>query len=232
VLKRYPAEEHGRGDRGWLKSLFHFSFADYHNPERMQFGALRVVNDDLVTAGGGFDMHPHRNMEIISYVVDGELTHGDSLGNRKTITRGEIQYMSAGSGVLHSEYNNGKETLRFVQICIVPQQNGVSPRYGEQRFLWAERENRLLHLAGPQGGGGPVEIGADANLYAATLQAGKELALPIGKERQAYLILLEGKIEVNDIALKARDALESIAEDITLRSSENAHFLLIEMAKA
>ncbi|WP_346352940.1 pirin family protein [Azotosporobacter soli] len=231
MLKRYPAAEHGKADHGWLKSLFHFSFADYHNPERMQFGALRVVNDDLLTSGGGFDMHPHRNMEIISYVVDGELTHGDSLGNRNTIGRGEIQYMSAGSGVLHSEYNQGKDTLRFVQIWIVPQQTGLEPRYGDQRFLWQARENRLLHLAAPQGGGAPVEIGADANLYAATLDAGKTLNVSVKKERQAYLLLLEGNLEVNGVELKARDALESVAEDLALRSSEDSHFLVIEMAK-
>jgi len=116
MLKKYSADNHGQGNHGCLNSLFHFSFAEYYNPERRNFGVLRVINDDLVVPDSGFDIHPHRDMEIVSYVVSGGLTHGDSLGNKNTISRGNIQYMSAGKGVMHSEYNLGNNTLRFLQI--------------------------------------------------------------------------------------------------------------------
>jgi len=134
VLRKIDNTKMGSSDLGWLKSKFHFSFAEYYNPSNVNFGVLRVINDDLVKPGTGFDTHPHRDMEIISYIVDGELTHGDSMGNKRTLSRGHVQYMSAGTGVFHSEHNFGEETLRFLQIWIYPDKNGYEPNYGDYKF--------------------------------------------------------------------------------------------------
>lgn len=136
MLRKLDNKNMGRSDLGWLKSIFHFSFANYYNPENMNFGVLRVINDDLVKSNTGFGMHPHRDMEIISYVVDGELNHGDTIGNKNTITRGHVQYMSAGTGISHTEHNFGDTTSRFLQIWLLPDKKGVTPDYGDYRFKW------------------------------------------------------------------------------------------------
>jgi len=170
-------ENYGTSDLGWLLSRFHFSFAEYHNPSNIRFGVLRVLNDDLVQAGTGFDLHPHRDMEIISYVVDGELTHGDSMGNRRTLYRGEVQYMSAGTGVYHSEHNLGSDTLRFLQIWIFPDRKDHTPSYGDFRFTWEDRINTLLPLVSPMEGSAPVKIHQDVHLYASYLEAERAFVL-------------------------------------------------------
>ena len=136
MIKVIKHENMGRSDRGWLHSLFHFSFAEYYKPDNIKFGALRVVNDDRFDPHGGFGMHPHDNMEIISYVVDGQLTHRDNLGNGSRLERGDVQYMSAGSGIMHSEYNDTNEPLRFLQIWILPDEKNAEPNYGDHRFDW------------------------------------------------------------------------------------------------
>ena len=146
-MPRYiDSKQMGRSRLGWLDSHFHFSFAEYYNPKNIRFGALRVINDDLIQAGTGFDTHPHENMEIITYVVEGELTHADSMGNRHTLTRGQVQYMSAGTGVTHSEHNFGKERLRLLQIWIFPDQKGYEPNYGDYRVAVEDRRDRWLPL--------------------------------------------------------------------------------------
>ena len=142
MLRYIDHTKMGRGIHGWLDSHFHFSFAEYYNPQNIQFGVLRVVNDDMVQPGTGFDTHPHQNMEILSYVVQGELTHADNMGNEQTLTRGQVQYMSAGTGVLHSEYNMGKDLLRFLQIWILPDASGYQPNYGDYRLS-------LIHICNP-----------------------------------------------------------------------------------
>jgi redox-sensitive bicupin YhaK (pirin superfamily) len=134
MLRKIESKNMGSSNLGWLRSKFHFSFAEYYNPDNIQFGVLRVINDDLIEGGTGFDTHPHRNMEIISYVVNGDLTHRDSMGDKNTITRGQVQYMSAGTGVLHSEHNFGKDLLRLLQIWIFPAENGLQPNYGDYSF--------------------------------------------------------------------------------------------------
>ncbi|WP_040213719.1 pirin family protein [Clostridium polynesiense] len=231
MLRKIPNETMGRGNHGWLKSVFHFSFADYYNPENINFGVLRVLNDDLVEEGTGFDMHPHDNMEILSYVVEGELTHGDSMGNKKTITRGDIQYMSAGTGVIHSEFNNGQDNLRFLQMWIYPDRKNHIPDYGDHLFKWEDRKNKWLHMVSGKEGTAPININQDANVYVIELDKDKEISFPVDNDRQAYLVQIEGSSKINKIQLFERDALEIVEEGINIRASETSHILIIEMAK-
>jgi redox-sensitive bicupin YhaK (pirin superfamily) len=225
----------GRGIHGWLDSHFHFSFAEYYNPENINFGVLRVWNDDIVLPGRGFDTHPHQNMEIISYVVEGELSHADSMGNEQTLTRGQVQYMSAGTGVTHSEYNHGNVPLRFFQIWIFADQDNYPPNYGDQRFVWEDRINAWLSIATGVNNvhsKAPIRIHQDVNVYASYLTVGSQLPFEVGPGRQAYLVVGEGKARVNGIGLHTRDALEITEEDIVIEAiEENAHLVIIEMAK-
>jgi redox-sensitive bicupin YhaK (pirin superfamily) len=236
MLRAIDSKKMGRGVHGWLDSHFHFSFAEYYNPENVNFGALRVWNDDIVLPGTGFDTHPHQNMEIISYVVEGELTHGDSMGNKQTITRGQTQYMSAGTGVWHSEHNFGSEPLRFFQIWIFVDQDNYEPNYGDFRFVWEDRIDTWLAIATStenSANPAPVKIHQDINMYATYLQADKSLPFEVGPGRQAYLVVAEGKARVNGIGLHSRDALEITEEDVVVEALEgNAHVVVIEMAKA
>lgn len=224
----------GRSFIGWLDSHFHFSFADYYNPDNIQFGALRVVNDDMVQPGTGFDTHPHRDMEIISYVIDGELTHADNMGNKHSLKRGEVQYMSAGTGVLHSEHNLGKDMLRFLQIWILPDRQGHKPNYGDYRFKLEDRQNKWLPIASGvnnRDSSAPIKIHQDINAYATILTNGQNIAFPVAQGRQAYLIMIEGSADVNGHTLNMRDAMEITEETVTIKSDNMAHMLVIEMAK-
>jgi redox-sensitive bicupin YhaK (pirin superfamily) len=222
----------GRGRHVWLDSHFHFSFAEYYNPDNMNFGVLRVLNDDLVQPGTGFDTHPHKNMEIVSYVVEGELTHQDSMRNKRVLTRGQVQYMSAGTGVWHSEHNLGDKLLRFLQIWILPDRAGYEPDYGDHRFVWADRIDRWLPIAsGSQESPAPIRVHSDINIKAALIQKGGSLELLTEQGRQTYLVLIEGAAVVGDIALVARDALEIVEENVAITASEDAHLIALEMAK-
>lgn len=231
MIRKLDHQNMGRSNLGWLQSLFHFSFADYYNPGNMNFGVLRVINDDLVQAGTGFATHPHRDMEIISYVVDGHLTHGDSMGNQNTITRGHVQYMSAGTGIQHSEYNWGEQTARFLQIWIVPDRRGHTPQYGDYRFDWDARHNQWLPIVSGPEGAAPIKIHQDANLFVLELDAGHRIDFDLAADRQAYLIQIEGTSLANDIDLNTRDAAEISSETLTLEAREKSHFILIEMKK-
>jgi redox-sensitive bicupin YhaK (pirin superfamily) len=223
----------GRGRHGWLDSHFHFSFAEYYNPQNTHFGILRVINDDLVQPGTGFDTHPHRDMEIVSYVVRGELTHADSMRNKRTLTRGQVQYMSAGTGVTHSEHNYGADVLRFLQIWIVPDQQGYTPNYGDVQFQWEDRQGRWLHIAaGAPGADAPIHLHADMNIFVAEISPGQALHFPVGAGRQAYLVLIEGDAEAAGLALTERDALELPEEPFTVQAKGTAHVLVLEMEKA
>lgn len=232
MLKKIDSQNMGAANHGWLKSKFHFSFAEYYNPDNIQFGVLRVINDDLVEPHTGFGMHPHRDMEIISYVVNGELMHGDNMGNKNTITRGHIQYMSAGTGVFHSEQNAGHDTLRFLQIWILPDKYGQKPNYGDYRFNWEDRRNNWLHMVSGKVGEAPIHINQDANIYSLELEKGKEISFPVLKGRQAYLVQIEGSSIINKLELYRRDGLEIVEETITINATETSHILLIEMKKA
>ena len=231
MLKKIESSQMGSSDIGWLKSKFHFSFADYFNPDNIHFGVLRVINDDLVEEKKGFGVHPHRDMEIISYVVNGELTHGDSLGNNNTVTRGQVQYMSAGTGVLHSEYNLGEDTLRFLQIWIVPVKNGLEPNYGDYRFNWDDRKNNWLHMVSDINGNAPIKINQNANIYSLELEQGKNIEFPVKEGRQAYLVQIEGTSVINDIELNDRDGMEIVEENISIKAVDTSHILMIEMEK-
>ncbi|MDR2819869.1 MAG: pirin family protein [Desulfovibrio sp.] len=235
MLRYIDSKKMGRGIHGWLDSHFHFSFADYRNPENINFGVLRVLNDDLVQPDTGFGTHPHRNMEILSYVVEGELTHADSMQNRETLTRGQVQYMSAGTGVHHSEYNLGDSALRFLQIWILPDRDGYLPSYGSHRFELHERDNRWMPVAARYGNPqseAPISVHADVNVYASLLDKGRTLDFEVNKGRQAYFVLIEGQSEINGVALNMRDALEIVEENIAVKAGENSHMLVIEMAKS
>lgn len=231
MLRKVNHQQMGTSHLGWLNSIFHFSFAEYYNPANIQFGALRVINDDIIAPHTGFDLHPHRDMEIISYVVKGALTHQDSMGNKHTITRGQVQYMSAGTGVFHSEHNIGDEELRMLQIWVLPDRHGHTPHYGEFLFEMDERKNKWLHMVSNKNGTAPIQINQDANLYAIELEASKEIDFEVSKGRQAYLVNIEGQAMINNIPLVARDGLEIVEEDIHIKAENTAHILVIEMAK-
>jgi quercetin 2,3-dioxygenase len=231
MLRKIESKNMGSSNLGWLRSKFHFSFAEYYNPQNINFGVLRVINDDLIEAGTGFDTHPHRDMEIISYAVNGDLTHGDSMGNKNTITRGHVQYMSAGTGVYHSEHNLGKDTLRLLQIWIFPDKKGYETNYGDYRFDWNDRQNKWLHMVSSKAGNAPIKINQDVNIYSLELEKGKDISFPVKEGRQAYLVQIEGSSLINDIKLADRDGMEIVEEDISIRAEETSHILVLEMKK-
>lgn len=232
MIKKIDHNNMGKSNLGWLRSIFHFSFAEYYNPKNINFGVLRVINDDLIEAGTGFDTHPHRDMEIISYVVEGELTHGDSMGNKRTLSRGHVQYMSAGTGVLHSEHNLSNKLSRFLQIWIMPDKKGHTPNYGDYMFNWEERKNKWFHIVSSKEGGAPIKINQDANFYVLELDKGMEIEFPVSEGRQAYLVQVEGNSSINNVRLQARDAAEIVEENIKITAEETSHYLIIEMKKA
>ncbi|TCS78369.1 pirin family protein [Tepidibacillus fermentans] len=231
MLRKIESENMGSSNLGWLKSKFHFSFAEYYNPDNINFGVLRVINDDLIQPNTGFDLHPHRDMEIISYVIDGELTHEDNMGNKNTLGRGHVQYMSAGTGVYHSEHNFGTTLLRLLQIWIFPDKQGYTPNYGDYKFNWDDRKNKWLHMVSSKEGSAPIKINQNANIYSLELEQGKEISFPVKEGRQAYLVQIEGSSTINTVELSNRDGLEIVEEDILIKAKETSHFLIIEMKK-
>src|SRR5690349_20973389 len=191
------ANDRGHAEHGWLDTYQTFGFADYYDPEWMGYRSLRVINDDLVMPGQGFGMHPHRDMEIIAYVLQGALAHKDSIGNGRVINAGEMQYMSAGTGVLHSEFNPAKdEATRLLQIWIVPDEKGVKPAYAERSMKDAET-GRLHLLTSKTGRDGSVAIHQDAELWLGRLNAGQQVTHSLGAQRHAWLHVAEGEINVN-----------------------------------
>ena len=232
MIKKLPKENMGTSNLGWLESRFHFSFASYYNPKNMRFGVLRVVNDDIIHTTSGFDMHPHENMEIITYVINGELTHKDSLGNIETLTRGDVQYLSAGDGIYHSEYNFHKfENLRLLQMWIVPPQKGLSKLYGSHKFLNEDRKNKLLNIVSSNKGLSSIKIYQDVNFFASELEKEKTLDFKISENRQIYFVQIEGSSILNGIILNSGDAAEITNENnLRIESIENSHFLFIEMS--
>ena len=231
MIRKIDHKQMGRGQHGWLDSHFHFSFAEYYNPSNINFGALRVINDDIVQPNRGFELHPHQNMEIISYVVDGKLTHQDSMGNKHTLGRGEVQYMSAGTGVYHSEHNLEDTPLRFLQIWIFPDKEGYTPNYGDFRFKWEDRKNKWLEIASNENDDAPITIHQDVHVYASELDQDNEIKFTVAKGRQAYLVQIEGNSVINNQQLETRDGLESIEEDLHIKAQSTSHFLVIEMSK-
>lgn len=233
MLKKLPKQNMGTSNLGWLESRFHFSFADYYNPRNMNFGVLRVLNDDIIHPKSGFDTHPHANMEIISYVVNGEITHKDSMGNSETLSRGEVQYLSAGDGIYHSEHNLHKsEDLRLLQIWIIPPERSLPRLYGSKRYKEEDRKNKLLNIVSSQEGSSEIKIYQDVNIYVSQLDNSKNLDFEIQKNRQVYFVQIEGKSQINGVELEDGDALEITDElNININSLSPSHFLFIEMHK-
>ena len=234
MLRKLPKENMGTSNLGWLESRFHFSFAEYRNPNNMNFGVLRVLNDDIISPMSGFDTHPHSNMEIISYIVDGEITHKDSMGNSETLKRGEVQYLSAGDGIYHSEHNFHKTLdLRLLQIWIIPPKQGLPRLYGSKRFDEIDRKNKLLNIVSSQEGSADIKIYQDINIYVSELETNKSLEFEIKENRQVYFVQIEGSSQINDIILNYGDAMEIVdIEKLEIKALENSHFLFIEMKKA
>lgn len=232
MLRKLESGKMGSSNLGWLRSKFHFSFAEYYNPNNMGFGALRVINDDLINPNTGFDTHPHQDMEIISYVIKGELTHGDSMGNKGKLKRGDVQYMSAGTGVYHSEHNLGEEVARFLQIWILPDKEGHKPNYGEYKFEWNDRKNKWLHMVSSNQGEAVIKVNQDVNIFTLELDEKNEIDYRVKTGRQAYLVQIEGKSNINEIVLNERDAMEIVEENINIKAEVLSHFIVVEMRKA
>jgi redox-sensitive bicupin YhaK (pirin superfamily) len=208
------AADRGLADHGWLKSRHSFSFADYYDPKHMGFRALRVINDDRVAGGRGFGAHPHRDMEIISYVLEGALAHKDSTGTGSTIRPGDVQRMSAGTGVFHSEMNPAPEPVHFLQIWIEPAKRGIKPSYEEKTFTDAEKRGKLRVVASPDGRDGSVTINADAIVYAGLFDAGESAELPIATGRHAWVQVARGSVRVNGESLAEGDGLALTGEQL------------------
>ncbi|MDX9900967.1 MAG: pirin family protein [Aliarcobacter sp.] len=233
MLKKLSKENMGTSNLGWLESRFHFSFAQYRNPNNMNFGVLRVLNDDIVHPESGFDTHHHANMEIISYVVNGEITHKDSMGNSETLKRGEVQYLSAGDGIYHSEHNLHKsDDLRLLQIWIIPPKSGLSRLYGSKQYEEKDKKNKFLNIVSSTDGNADIKIYQDINIYVSELEIDKSLEFEIKENRQVYFVQIEGISSINGLILENGDAMEIVDEKrIEIKALENSHFLFIEMAK-
>jgi len=223
--------ERGYADHGWLKSFHTFSFANYYDPEHMGYGPLRVINEDRVDPGEGFGRHPHRDMEIISYVLDGELEHKDSIGTGSVIRPGDVQRMSAGTGVTHSEYNpSPKNPVHFLQIWIEPAERGIKPSYEQKFFSPTDKRGKLRLVASPDGRDGSVTVNQDAYLYAALVDGPESVSHQLAEGRKAYVHVARGAATVNGRALRAGDALQVDSEsNIEIGDGSNAEVLLFDL---
>jgi len=225
------SNERGLADHGWLKSYHTFSFADYYDPKHMGVGPLRVINEDRVQPGAGFGTHGHRDMEIISYVLDGELAHRDSMGNGSTIRPGDVQRMSAGTGVRHSEFNGSQtQPVHFLQIWIVPAQQGIEPGYEEKRFGTEEKRGRLRLIASPDRAEGSVLIHQDARVYAGLFDGAERAELDVAPGRLVYVHVARGSVTANGVKLEAGDALTiSTADKLTLEQGRQSEALVFDL---
>ena len=221
----------GRADHGWLQSRHSFSFADFYNPQQMGYRSLRVINEDVVQGGTGFPTHPHRDMEILTYIVDGALEHKDSTGGHSIIRRGEVQRMTAGTGVRHSEFNASKsEPVHLLQIWLLPDERNLAPGYEQKLFTDAEKQNRLLPLVSPDGRDGTLKIHQDAFLFASVLEAGQTVVHPLAKGRGAWVQVIKGELTANDQAIAAGDgaAIED-ADTVSIRADQASEFILFDL---
>ena len=232
MIERRPFATLGGADHGWLNAKHHFSFAGYYDPARMGWGPIRVWNDDTIAPNTGFPPHPHADMEIITYVREGAITHQDSLGNTGRTEAGDVQVMSAGSGVRHSEYNREPGTTRIFQIWIEPTARGAAPAWGAKPFPKGERSGRFVTLAsGFANDEDALPIRTDARVLGATLKAGEPAAYPLGAARHAYLVPAAGSVEVNGVRLDARDGA-AIADEAVLKVTavKDAEIVLVDAA--
>lgn len=231
MIQIRPAAELGHANHGWLDSHHTFSFAEYYEPSQMGFRSLRVINEDRVAAGRGFGSHPHRDMEILSYVLDGALAHQDSTGKQGVIRHGALQRMSAGSGVVHSEFNASKtDPVHFYQIWIHPSEKGVTPRYEDREFPLTVKPNVLELLASPDGADGSLDIHQDVRFYRAVLDRGTEITHRLASDRHAWLQVASGEVTLNGKALKAGDgAAVSEESALAIRAQSDAEILLFDL---
>jgi len=226
------AGDRGYADHGWLRSFHSFSFADYHDPRHMGFGALRVINEDRILPGTGFGTHGHRDMEIISYVLEGALAHQDSMGNGSSIVPGDVQRMSAGRGVMHSEFNHAKDGItHFLQIWIEPGVRGIDPSYEQKHFSAQDKRGRMLLVASSDGRDGTVTIHQDTALYAALVDGAERVVHPLASGRRAYVHVARGRVSANGQPLEAGDALKLTGESqVALDRGEDAEVLVFDLA--
>ncbi|MBP0021385.1 MAG: pirin family protein [Cyanobacteria bacterium SBLK] len=232
MIKIRKAEERGHANHGWLDTNHTFSFAGYYNPEQMGFRSLRVINEDRITGGAGFGTHGHRDMEIITYVLDGAVEHKDNIGNGSIIQPGEVQRMSAGTGILHSEYNHSKrDNAHFLQIWILPDEKGLKPSY-EQKSFHVEKDPGKLHLvAAKEGKDGAVTVHQDMELYAGILKTGDRFSYALDVNRHAWLQVARGEITLNEMPLKTSDgAAISQEKGLHFEATKDAEILLFDLA--
>ena len=231
MLTLRPSQERGFADHGWLKSFHSFSFAGYYDPDHMGWGNLRVINEDWIAAGKGFGTHGHRDMEIVTYVLSGSLAHKDSMGNVKAIPPGDVQRMSAGTGVQHSEFNHApNDTTHLLQIWIEPNRMGVQPSYEQTSFPDSDKQGRLCLMASPDSAQGSVKIHADARLYAGLFEAGQTASLALEAGRKAYVHLVRGALTVNGVALHTGDAaLLANERCVVLTDGQGAEVLVFDL---
>jgi redox-sensitive bicupin YhaK (pirin superfamily) len=232
MIERRPFESLGGANHGWLDAKHHFSFASYYDPARMGWGPIRVWNDDTIAANTGFPSHPHADMEIITYVREGAITHQDSMGNKGRTEAGDVQVMSAGSGIRHSEYNRETETTRIFQIWIEPSARGAAPSWGAKPFPKGERSGQFVALAsGFKEDDGALPIRTDARVLGATLKAGEATDYSLGETRRGYLVPAKGTIKVNGVTLNARDGA-AIANEAVLHVTalEDSEIVLVDAA--
>ncbi len=226
------SEDRGHADHGWLNTRFTFSFADYYDPQHVQFRTLRVMNDDRVAGGGGFPTHPHRDMEIVTYVLEGALSHQDSMGNGSTIRPGDVQYMSAGTGVAHSECNASQtETVHLYQIWMIPDKRNYTPAYDQKHFSLDDKRGQLRLVVSPDGRDGSVKIRQDNELYATVLGPGETVKHELKPDRHAYVQVAKGSVTVNGKRLETGDGAAISAEkSLQLTGVKEAEVLLFELA--
>ena len=230
MLKVHKKDSLGKADYGWLKPRYHFSFSSYYDPSKLGLGPLKVLNDDLISPGKGFEPHPHKDMEIVTYIINGEITHKDSMGNGRTLSRGSMQYMSAGTGVTHSEFNNGNELLRVIQIWIQPTEKNLTPNYGDIVFTKEDRHNRQLHLISSIENDGKIKIYQDVNIFVSEADKGAIQEFGIGDYDYIYYVQLEGETLINLNKLEEGDALTT-SESLMIDPLTDSHFLIVQLRK-
>src|SRR5437588_6035956 len=231
MINVIPSEKRYHADHGWLDTRWHFSFSDYYDESNMNWSALRVFNDDIVKGGGGFDFHPHRDMEIVSYIVDGALEHRDRLGNRHVNRAGEVQVMSAGRGIVHAERNPSEsEPMRLLQLWLLPRHRGLEPRWAQKPFTPEQRHNHLLPVVSSGGVDGTLPIDQDATIYVASLDAGKELAHEANSGRHAYFFVIEGEVDLNGRKLAAGDQARIADEPkLAFKATKDSELILLDL---
>ena len=231
MLEIRKSKDRGHRDHGWLNTSHTFSFADYYDPDNMGFSVLRVINHDIVHAKRGFGMHGHNDMEIVTYVLQGELQHQDSLGNGSVIRPGDVQRMSAGTGIRHSEFNPSEtESVHLLQIWLLPAKNGVTPSYEQRAFSQDEKRGKLRLIASPNGAQGSVTIGQDVRLYSALLDGAERTSHSVAQGRKAYVQVATGSLTVNGMALTEGDGLRvTDAAELVFEAGQQAEFLLFDL---